>query len=67
MGLKGTEILLIVFALMLLFGATRLPQLGQSLGSALRNLKKGLSGLEEVPARREVAAVIVDKDAHSKT
>ncbi len=44
MGLKWTEILLILFALMLLFGTTRLPQLGQSLGSAIRNFKKGFTG-----------------------
>jgi len=44
MGLKWTEILLILFALMLLFGTSRLPQLGQSLGSAIRNFKKGFGG-----------------------
>jgi sec-independent protein translocase protein TatA len=44
MGLKWTEILLILFALMLLFGASRLPQLGSSLGSAIRNFKKGFTG-----------------------
>lgn len=44
MGLKWTEILLILFALMLLFGASRLPHLGSSLGSAIRNFKKGFSG-----------------------
>jgi len=44
MGLKWTEILLILFALMLLFGASRLPQLGSSLGSAIRNFKKGFAG-----------------------
>jgi sec-independent protein translocase protein TatA len=44
MGLKWTEILLILFALMLLFGSSRLPQLGQSLGSAIRNFKKGFGG-----------------------
>lgn len=44
MGLKWTEILLIMGVLLLLFGATRLPQLGSSLGSAIRNFKKGFSG-----------------------
>ncbi len=44
MGLKPLEILLILTALMLLFGASRLPQLGSSLGSAIRNFKKGFSG-----------------------
>ena len=47
MGLKWTEILLILFALMLLFGASRLPQLGSSRGSAIRNFKKGFSGEAE--------------------
>jgi sec-independent protein translocase protein TatA len=44
MGLKWTEILLIFGALLLLFGGSRLPQLGSSLGSAIRNFKKGFSG-----------------------
>ena len=44
MGLKWTEILLIFVVIMLLFGSTRLPQLGSSLGSAIRNFKRGFSG-----------------------
>ena len=43
MGLKWTEILLILFALMLLFGASRLPQMGSSLGAAIKNFKKGFT------------------------
>jgi len=47
MGLKPFEILLILAVLLLLFGATRLPQLGSSLGSAIRNFKRGFSGDNE--------------------
>ena len=47
MGLKMSEILLIMAALLLLFGASRLPQLGSSLGSAIRNFKKGFAGEED--------------------
>ncbi len=54
MGLKWTEVLLIMAVLMLLFGATRLPQLGSSLGSAIRNFKKGFGG-EGEPTPEEVA------------
>jgi sec-independent protein translocase protein TatA len=43
MGLKWTEMLLILLVLMIFFGASRLPQLGSSLGSAIRNFKKGFS------------------------
>ncbi|MFP2904300.1 twin-arginine translocase TatA/TatE family subunit [Pyxidicoccus sp. 3LFB2] len=50
MGLKGMEILLIMAVLLLLFGATRLPQLGSSLGSAIRNFKRGFGGEEETGA-----------------
>lgn len=49
LGLKPMEILLIAFALVLLFGASRLPQLGSSLGSAIRNFKKGFAGEDEKP------------------
>lgn len=47
LGLRPMEIALIVFALLLLFGASRLPQLGSSLGSAIRNFKKGFAGAED--------------------
>ena len=44
MGLKMSEILLVLTALFLLFGASRLPQLGASMGSAIRNFKRGFNG-----------------------
>lgn len=47
LGLRPMEIALIAFALLLLFGASRLPQLGSSLGSAIRNFKKGFAGEDE--------------------
>lgn len=44
----GTQELIIVFAIIfLLFGASRLPQLGSSLGSAIRNFKKGFGGADD--------------------
>ncbi len=51
MRLSWMEILLILFALLLLFGSSRLPTLGKSLGSALRNFKKGFA--DEVDAADE--------------
>jgi sec-independent protein translocase protein TatA len=44
---RGTELLIIFLVILLLFGATRLPQLGASLGSAIRNFKKGFSTDDE--------------------
>ena len=45
----GTQdILLIGIIVVVLFGATRLPQLGSGVGQAIRNFKKGISEEEEV-------------------
>ena len=41
------EIILILFILLLLFGARRLPELGQSLGKGLREFKRGLNEIKE--------------------
>lgn len=46
LGLKPMELMLILFVLLLLFGATRLPQLGASMGSAIRNFKRSFSSDE---------------------
>jgi sec-independent protein translocase protein TatA len=47
LGLGTTEILLIVAALFLLFGATRLPQLAKSLGQTRKAFKEGMREAEE--------------------
>ena len=45
MSMPGlTEILVIVLLLVVVFGAKRLPQLGEGVGKALRNFKDGLKG-----------------------
>lgn len=41
------EILLILMVVLLLFGAKRLPDLARSIGKSMRELKKGMSGLED--------------------
>jgi len=46
-GLGTTEIILIVLALFLLFGATRLPQLAKSLGQSRKAFKEGMREAEE--------------------
>ncbi|MCS7083372.1 MAG: twin-arginine translocase TatA/TatE family subunit [Aquificaceae bacterium] len=42
-----TEILIILFIVLLLFGANRVPELGRSLGEGIKNFKKALTGEEE--------------------
>ncbi len=47
LGLGTTEILLIVAALFLLFGASRLPQLAKSLGQTRKAFKEGMREADE--------------------
>ena len=47
-GLKMSELLIILVIVMLLFGTAKLPQLGSSIGQAIRNFKKGF-GEEQAP------------------
>jgi sec-independent protein translocase protein TatA len=43
-----TELLLLLALVVILFGATRLPQLGRGIGEGIRNFKRGLrSGDDE--------------------
>jgi sec-independent protein translocase protein TatA len=43
----GTEVLLILFIILLLFGAKKLPELSRSLGKSLGEFKKGKEDLEK--------------------
>lgn len=42
----GPEVLLILFVILLLFGAKKLPELSRSLGKSLGEFKKGKEDLE---------------------
>lgn len=43
-GLRMPELLIIGFIVVLLFGASKLPQLGAGLGNGIRSFKKAISG-----------------------
>ena len=51
------ELLLILVALTLLFGASKLPQLGKALGEALHSFRKAVSRVVEEPAGSVRAAL----------
>jgi sec-independent protein translocase protein TatA len=52
-GLKMGELLIIFLVILVLFGGTKLPQLGSSLGQAIRNFKKGFGGDAEAQAEAQ--------------
>ena len=55
-GLGYQELLIILVIVLVLFGANRLPELARSLGSSMKEFKKGMNEAnkeETAPARKE--------------
>ena len=52
MNLQWTDILVIVLVILVLFGATKLPQLGRAVGKSVSEFKKGLKEGEAEPAKK---------------
>ena len=54
-SLGPTELILIFLIIVVLFGASRIPQIGRGLGEGIRNFKKGLKGgeteAEQIPEK----------------
>ena len=46
-GLGVPELLLILLIIVVIFGASKLPQLGRGFGEGIRNFRKGLKGDDE--------------------
>ena len=46
------ELLIILLIVIIIFGASKLPQLGKGLGEGIRNFKKGLKS-DDTPASEE--------------
>lgn len=47
-GLGTQELLIILVIVIVLFGATRLPQIGRGIGEAIKNFKKATSEKDEI-------------------
>jgi sec-independent protein translocase protein TatA len=47
-GLGTQELLIILIIIVVIFGATRLPQLGSGIGQAIKNFKKSVREADEI-------------------
>jgi len=48
------EILAIIAVILIIFGPSKLPALGKSIGEGVRNLKKGLKGVTEDEGEKKI-------------
>jgi sec-independent protein translocase protein TatA len=64
------EIILLMIAVLLLFGAKRLPEIGASMGKGIREFKKSLTdvnrSLTEPEARESLPAVRPESEARNE-
>ena len=51
--LTPTHLVLLVVVCLLMFGAKRLPEIGRSLGSGIREFKETVTDVQEAPALGE--------------
>ena len=81
LGLSPWELLLVFLAILLLFGAKRLPEIGSSLGKGIREFKGSIKEVKDIPTEitgdtsptqetvqtvhAEQAAAPVQDDVHS--
>ncbi len=49
------ELLIILLIVLLIFGATKLPQIGDSLGRSIRNFKRATNGEDEIEVSKKSA------------
>ncbi|TSA06691.1 MAG: twin-arginine translocase TatA/TatE family subunit [Deltaproteobacteria bacterium] len=49
-GLGMPELLIILVIVVIIFGASKLPQIGSGIGKGIRNFRKNIRGDEETPS-----------------
>ena len=56
MGISTTNLLIILLIIVLLFGASRIPELGKGLGQGLRSFRDAMKGNDESSAKAHKTA-----------
>jgi sec-independent protein translocase protein TatA len=57
-GLGTGELIIILIIALVIFGGSKIPELGAALGKGIKNFKKGLSSIDEDETKKEIEAPI---------
>ena len=65
-GIGMPELLIILLIILIIFGASKLPQIGEGLGKGIRSFKKNISSKEEIDVTPKKSEEITGKSDDSK-
>jgi sec-independent protein translocase protein TatA len=68
MGLGFGELIILLIIVLLVFGAGKLPQIGDALGKSIKNFKRAASSKDEIdvtPAKKELGDKTPDAPKNS--
>ena len=66
LGIGVTELVILLVALLIIFGPKRLPELGRSLGKGMREFKDSISGKDDdEPVHHRLATELPPADEHT--
>ena len=67
-GIGVTELVILLVALLVIFGPKRLPEMGRSLGKGMREFKDSVSGKDDdEPVHHQLAQELPPVDEHPVT
>jgi sec-independent protein translocase protein TatA len=62
-GMGFGELVLVLIIVVVVFGATKLPQLGDGLGKAIKNFKRAINAQDEIDVSPSAKKSELDEDA----
>ena len=69
MGIGANQIVLILLVAVLIFGASKLPQIGEGMGKAIRNFKKTVNdadlNIEDITPTKKITAKKEENEENS--
>jgi len=65
-GMGFGELLLVLIIVVVVFGASKLPQLGDGLGKAIKNFKRAVHSQDEIDVSPAAKKSELDEDAPGK-
>jgi sec-independent protein translocase protein TatA len=66
MSFGGPELMIVLVIVIIVFGSTKLPQLGDGLGRAIKNFKRATSGGNEIDVTPGAKKTELNEDATEK-